>query len=321
MGFDPDLFLDRIYPYMVCKLCTLVADEPMVTSCKHIFCLQCIQSWLAREGNTPNVKETRDGIIKQCPVTNCFRWLSIKSLKKAINLRSVVHKLQLYCPYKSLGCHEVLLVEAIKTHLQSCKYRYKLYQEDKRQSRQLDDHLESSNDKAKIRIHHSQEQRQSHRRQHHHRHRHSQQQHDINHDERSHRHPSYAVRRSRSSGDKTIADLQYLYHLAAQDNHAMDDDIIDPRTHSYLTSLVSFNKQQQVDFKLLRQKVAEQQIKIWSQENQITTLNDTMKLLKQGLIYRPPMQVNDDQGIDTLRQMYSPTVSLISHNVMANFIS
>ncbi|EDV25881.1 uncharacterized protein TRIADDRAFT_55409 [Trichoplax adhaerens] len=282
MGFDPDLFLDRIYPYMICKLCTLVADEPMVTSCKHVFCMQCIQSWLAREDSTKAYKLTSDGPIKQCPAAHCSRWLSAQALKKAINLRAVLNKLQLSCPYKSLGCRRTLQVENVRSHLHSCNYRYNFYQKKKKDSVKI--HRIHADDDEERAINH----------------RHYQQ------EENPHSFKRYTAQRSRSYGDKSRHDVQYLRPLNGQQIDAIHYPVQDSG-HAYFTSLVDFNKQHQIDFKLLRQKVAEQQITIWSQENQIATLNDTMKLLKQGLVYRPSIPVNNDHEKAGLKPSYSPT--------------
>lgn len=106
MGFDTGRFLDQIDDELTCGLCFGVLEDPLVTTCGHVYCAQCLVHWIAENGT--------------CPLT-CEQ-LAIDDLKKIGPLTHLISKLNIRCAYYQSGCQAILKIESLQTHQHKCQY-------------------------------------------------------------------------------------------------------------------------------------------------------------------------------------------------------
>ena len=54
MGFDLNIFVDRVDEELMCCICTDVLEDPIqLIPCQHLYCRHCLVSWLAIRANCP----------------------------------------------------------------------------------------------------------------------------------------------------------------------------------------------------------------------------------------------------------------------------
>ncbi|XP_037051211.1 E3 ubiquitin-protein ligase NRDP1-like [Bradysia coprophila] len=101
MGFESAKFIGKIDEEFMCTICTQVLENPVQSSCEHIFCHACINEWLAK--------------VKTCPV--CRDTITKNVEPVARYFRNLLNKLELKCDFASLGCKSVLKLEDFKDHI------------------------------------------------------------------------------------------------------------------------------------------------------------------------------------------------------------
>ncbi|XP_062620869.1 E3 ubiquitin-protein ligase PDZRN3-B-like isoform X2 [Saccostrea cucullata] len=107
MGFDVDNFVTKIHDEMRCELCRGVLDNPLRTTCSHIYCSGCILPWVVRTGNCPR---------------GCQR-LTPEDLRNEIELRDCILNLSVLCEFRSRGCKRLVRLREVGIHSTECEYR------------------------------------------------------------------------------------------------------------------------------------------------------------------------------------------------------
>ena len=108
MGFELQRFPNgEVESELICSICKGVLENPLETSCQHLFCGECIHQWLLRCKSCP---QCRKGIVKA----------NLRQVLPA--LKNILNKQKIYCEYKSNGCKELLTIEALPRHVSSCLY-------------------------------------------------------------------------------------------------------------------------------------------------------------------------------------------------------
>lgn len=106
MGLDVERFLEPIDEDLKCGICYSVLEDPLVTSCGHVYCAQCLVQWIAESGS--------------CPLT-CEQ-LAIDDLKNILPLTTLIAKFSIRCENFRRGCPIILKVENIHSHHLKCQY-------------------------------------------------------------------------------------------------------------------------------------------------------------------------------------------------------
>lgn len=84
MGYDIARFVDKIDENFHCIICTTVLENPVQSPCEHIFCNDCIITWLT-------VKNT-------CPADQCL--LRVEDLKSVPRyFRNLLDKMKIRCDF------------------------------------------------------------------------------------------------------------------------------------------------------------------------------------------------------------------------------
>ncbi|KAN0025268.1 hypothetical protein ACTFIU_003528 [Dictyostelium citrinum] len=120
-SFD-ELFVDKdTEDSFLCPICIkLIIDARQGCTEGHVFCNNCITSWL-KKNNT-------------CPV--CRLFISPNNLSKNRYIDSCIKKIKVHCPNKNdlnnlnyvNGCTEIVEIGNVESHSLKCLYRYVLCQ-------------------------------------------------------------------------------------------------------------------------------------------------------------------------------------------------
>ena len=106
-GYPLDWFVEPIDSNLKCGICSGVLRDPRSTSCGHVYCGQCLYSWVASHGLCPQ---------------HCMS-VDVVSLKRCNNIQTLISGLLVHCKNKSAGCKvQVPLAEKYR-HGKSCPYR------------------------------------------------------------------------------------------------------------------------------------------------------------------------------------------------------
>lgn len=84
MGFELTRFIGEIDNEFICSICTPVVENPMQSTCEHVFCSQCINVWLEQ--------------AKTCPVGRTL--LVLENVKPVARyFRNILAKLEIKCDF------------------------------------------------------------------------------------------------------------------------------------------------------------------------------------------------------------------------------
>lgn len=110
MGFQLELFVDPVEESLKCDLCCSVFRDPVITSCSHVYCEQCLRDWLKERTDCPNG-------CKQISLENDITHL--------LPLQILVERLRTRCANFTQGCEVVTTLADMLAHLEVCDYTKK----------------------------------------------------------------------------------------------------------------------------------------------------------------------------------------------------
>ncbi|XP_028406759.1 kelch-like protein 5 [Dendronephthya gigantea] len=107
-GYDDERFVNKVDARLLCPICFKVVKDPVQCPNEHHFCRSCIQKCL---------KETSE----TCPT--CQHHLTEETLVKPTRFfMETLDSLKIRCDYASRGCREVVELEFLDRHVESCGY-------------------------------------------------------------------------------------------------------------------------------------------------------------------------------------------------------
>ncbi|GAU94649.1 hypothetical protein RvY_06382 [Ramazzottius varieornatus] len=109
MGIDTERFVpDTVdHELVICPICLDVLDKPLeLRGCQHVFCTLCLrEAFVSGE--------------RVCPLDRTQ--VTVKPTRPNRARQIVLDRLRIKCQFWNSGCREVLSVEQIKDHEQSCE--------------------------------------------------------------------------------------------------------------------------------------------------------------------------------------------------------
>merc|ERR1712223_410238 len=114
MGYDVSRFVGvKIENEFLCSICTDVLEDPVQGSCEHVFCSECIKSWLNSDTNP-----------QKCP--NCRGKMSRSRLKNVARyFKSILGRFLISCEHLAYGCPFTSVLDnsnAISQHQKECQF-------------------------------------------------------------------------------------------------------------------------------------------------------------------------------------------------------
>lgn len=107
MGYRCEIFVDPIPDSLLCDLCNNVYRCPVITSCDHVYCEECLRSWMTNNVHCP--KGCREITFEQ----NVTHLLPLQILVGQLNTR---------CVNYAEGCDVVTQLSDMLAHLEVCDY-------------------------------------------------------------------------------------------------------------------------------------------------------------------------------------------------------
>ena len=107
-GYEEERFKDKVDKKLECGICLKVLKDPVQCPNEHHFCRSCIRKCL---------RETSEA----CPT--CQHHLTKETLTKPARfLRETLQDLIMRCDHENRGCQELIKLEFLDRHVQSCGY-------------------------------------------------------------------------------------------------------------------------------------------------------------------------------------------------------
>ena len=107
-GYEQERFKDKVDIKLECGICLKVLKDPVQCLNEHYFCRSCIET---------SLRETSEA----CPT--CQHHLTEETLTKPSRfLRETLQELIIRCDYENRGCQELIKLEFLERHVQSCGY-------------------------------------------------------------------------------------------------------------------------------------------------------------------------------------------------------
>ena len=107
-GYEQERFKDKVDIKLECGICLKVLKDPVQCPNEHYFCRSCIKTIL---------RETSEA----CPT--CQHNLTEENLTKPARfLRETLQELMIRCDNENRGCQELIKLEFLDRHVQSCGY-------------------------------------------------------------------------------------------------------------------------------------------------------------------------------------------------------
>ena len=120
MGLDVERFEGEVQEDLICLLCNKVIDVPSSSTCKHLFCAQCLQKSVGKKQNCPH--PNCDKPLSVVPASSRSADTAGKEEEEALAER--LGKLSIHCPHRSTGCTAVFPLTNLDRHADSeCEYR------------------------------------------------------------------------------------------------------------------------------------------------------------------------------------------------------
>lgn len=136
-GFNRERLIDcEVNEELLCSICMQTLRDPLADPCEHMFCTECILSWLPSTESQLNHydrsftllnfaliqnNEHQDQLKKRCPISG--RPLHQSDLGPVPRIvRNLLAKLHLSCEYKLFGCTLVLSYDQVTNHELNCDY-------------------------------------------------------------------------------------------------------------------------------------------------------------------------------------------------------
>jgi hypothetical protein len=114
MGIDSELFCEEVNEDLRCSICLEVFDQPLqISTCKHIFCANCIHQWINKCDEKPTCPHDRRKISRN----------SLKSAPK--HVKKQIDHLIVKCQFRSNGCYAPVKYNELKQHQQNCEFNPK----------------------------------------------------------------------------------------------------------------------------------------------------------------------------------------------------
>lgn len=107
MGYDISQFVDsdRISSSLICTICTDVLRDPvMIDECEHVYCQECLETWLESSETCPADRKPVDGNFRPAPRM----------------FRNMIDELAVRCPYADKGCSEAYALGQAYSHAKNC---------------------------------------------------------------------------------------------------------------------------------------------------------------------------------------------------------
>lgn len=121
MGYDVHKFVEVVDANLLCGICGLVFEDPVLTPCGHSFCLLCLETWLetARYKNYIHQHHQRfETSTGSCP--ECREAVHPNESKLELSLRNLIKGFYTYCEFKDQGCRTTVKLEHARDHAHRC---------------------------------------------------------------------------------------------------------------------------------------------------------------------------------------------------------
>ncbi|XP_012148203.1 TNF receptor-associated factor 6 isoform X3 [Megachile rotundata] len=103
---------EYLEPRFECPICLTWLRDPVLTSCGHKFCSQCIYTWLQKEGAC-------------CPVDS-KPLKSESDLFRDLYTSREISQQRMHCPYQQFGCEVNLSPVDMESHISQCMFKGQL---------------------------------------------------------------------------------------------------------------------------------------------------------------------------------------------------
>ena len=100
-------FVGFVDKSLICSICHNVFDNPVQDPDGHVFCRQCIETWIENEKY-------------KCPIDK--KRLIVHDLKQANTVKNKVDYLDISCEYKKYGCQQILKCRLLQNHKYDCNF-------------------------------------------------------------------------------------------------------------------------------------------------------------------------------------------------------
>lgn len=107
-----DSVKEYLEPRFECPICLTWLRDPVLTSCGHKFCSQCIYTWLQKEGAC-------------CPVDS-KPLKSESDLFRDLYTSREISQQRMHCPYQQFGCEVNLSPVDMESHINQCMFKGRL---------------------------------------------------------------------------------------------------------------------------------------------------------------------------------------------------
>ncbi|XP_051160726.1 TNF receptor-associated factor 6 isoform X3 [Leptopilina boulardi] len=108
-GGDERSDKETVEPRFECPICISWLKDPVLTSCGHRFCSDCINTWLKKRGSS-------------CPVDSKHLNPDVDLFKDLFTKREIAQQ-RTHCLYREYGCHIEISPIDLENHLNECSYK------------------------------------------------------------------------------------------------------------------------------------------------------------------------------------------------------
>lgn len=106
--FEVSKFDPQPSPELICCICYCVLNEPRESRCRHVFCKDCIETWLRNH--------------QTCPT--CRNRIRTRHLKPVLPLvQNMLNSLSMICEFREKGCQATVTMEQYENHVKNCDYQ------------------------------------------------------------------------------------------------------------------------------------------------------------------------------------------------------